>query len=267
MIQPIQASPAKGRTIQSLLAASAIGLGVAAVLIQIDKGNPVDAAQNEVEPESLSFTTYSHVEQLRRSGSLSDEDLAALEMDEAEAIAVLGRLVDWCKANERALSEAQQSVARATNELREHNRLARIGEATQSELSSGREKIENLTEARKSQRELVDAGSVYAMRGAPGKTSAWAQAKELNGKASLEMRYVPGIDELRIKSLNDEAKRQGVFLEKVLSRSEKDALAAVRQRISSRLSAIRSAEATALPMPEELKQDTEDLVFTDLLLE
>ena len=267
MTKPLPFSKAKQRTVQGLLAALAIGLGVTAVMTQIDRGNPVEAAQATAEPETLSLVTYTHVERLRRSGGLANEDLAALDMDKTEATAVLTRLADWCKTNERVLYESEQSVARAQNVLRENQRLARTGQATQRDLTEGKTKIEALYEAKKAQEELVETGTAYAMQAAPDKSSAWTRANELKGRASLEMRYVSALDKSRIDSLNDEAKRRGVGLEKVLSRSELRQLSEVRNRIRLKISGIQAAEALALPKPVELRLDEEELQLVDLLRE
>ncbi|MBX2851909.1 MAG: hypothetical protein KTR15_09210, partial [Phycisphaeraceae bacterium] len=69
MTKLLPSSKAKRWTIQGLLAASAVGLGIAGVITQIDRGNPVEAAQAEPkdEPRGLSLVTYSQVEQLRQS--------------------------------------------------------------------------------------------------------------------------------------------------------------------------------------------------------
>ena len=260
-------SRTKRWTIQSLLAVSVLGLGTAGVMTYIDQGNPVEAAQAEAEPEAISLLTYSHVEQLRRSGGLSNEDLAALDMDETEAAAVLTRLADWCKVNEEALSDSQRSVARAQNEVRENQRLTRTGQATQTELADGNKKIKALYEATKAQQELSETGTAYAMQAAPGKSAAWARANELKGRTSLEMRYLAGLDKNRLDSLNAESKRRGVTLEKALSRSELRELARVRDRIRIKMAGVQAAEVVALPMPRELRLVEEGLHSPGLLVE
>lgn len=261
MIKLFHSSSAKRITIQSLLAASVVGLGVAGVMTQIDQGNPVEAAQTkaQAEPSGLDMATYGNVETLRRDGGLATEDLAALGMDEAEADAVLTRLADWCQANEKALSQSHQAVQHAQNDLSEQQRLARTGQATQRELADGTKKIKTLYEAKKAHDELTRTGSSYAMQGAPEKSVAWQRANELKGAASMEMRYLAGMDKQRIRSLKSEAGRQGVSVEKALSSSEQRDLSEVRSRIRARLPGIQAAEAAALPLPEELRLIQEEL--------
>lgn len=269
MTKHLPSSRAKRITIQSLLAVSVVGLGVAGVMTQIDQGNSVEAAQAEtqVKPTGLDMATYGNVETLRRVGGLASEDLAALGMDEAEAGAVLNRLADWCQANEKMLSESQQAVQHAKNDLREEQRLARTGQATQRDLADGNKKIKTLYEAQKARDELTQTGSAYAMEAAPGKSAAWQKANELKGATSIDMRYLTGLNDQRIKNLKSEADRKGVSIEKAMSRSELRELSEVRYRIRTKMAGVQAAEEATLPLPEELRLIEEDLEFEDLLLE
>lgn len=249
-MKPLQSSKAKRWTLQGLLAASVVGLGIAGVMTQVDSSNPVEASQVDPGPpaDGLSLDTYREIQKLRRNNGLTTEDLAALGLDQAEATAVLTRLVDWHGANEQALSESWQAFQQAESDLHELERLARTGLATTQDLAGGDQKIKALADAKKAQDALFATGSAHAMQAVPTKSAAWSNANGLKARASLELRHIGGMDASRIDFLTSESERLGISLEQVLSASEAQELAAVRSRISAQKPAIEAAEATALAL-------------------
>ncbi|MBX2851141.1 MAG: hypothetical protein KTR15_05280 [Phycisphaeraceae bacterium] len=260
MTKHLTSSKAGRWTLRGLLAASAVGLGVAGVLTQLDRGNPVEAAQVQEQPAGggLDPLTYSRIEQLRRATGLKNNDLAALGATDAEASAVLTRLVEWCEANEAAVTQARRAVNAAKGDLREQQRLVRIGQASDRQLTDADGKAQAVADAEQAYAGLLGTGAAYAMQApgmAPGKAAAWQDAAALNGLIDSDLCYLPGMDANRLGWLQGEAERRGVALEQVLSISEQQELRALRERVSAGMPGILVAEAVTLPPPEELRSD------------
>ena len=260
MTKHFSSSKTRRLTLQGLLAASVVGLGIAGVVTQLDRGSSTAAAQVEVQPQGdrLDLLTYSRVEQVRRAKGLSNTDLAALGVTDSEASAVLARLAEWCETNAAAITQARQAVNTAKSDLREQQRVVRIGQASQAQLTDTGGKAQAVAAAQQAYTSLLDTGAAYAMQAsgmAPGKAAAWQNAAALKGQVDSDLRYLSGMDASRLQTLEAEAARQGVALEQVLSISEQQELRTVRERISARMPGILVAEAVVLPAPEELRAD------------
>lgn len=248
-------------TVQGLLAASVVGLGIAGIVTQLGRGNPAEAAQVEATPgqAGLALDTYSRVERVRREAGLGNQDLAALGLSCTEAESVMTRLVEWCEANEAGITRAIAEVTTAKRERREQQRLVRIGEASERELADANGKIKAVADAVQAYTELMKAGALRALQAsAPGTSTAWQRASGLKGKASIEMRYIDGMDEDRLAYLETESKRQKAEISEVMSYSEKQACQAVRDRMKASMPGVLLAESLALPLPEELRDELGD---------
>ncbi|MEM9109394.1 MAG: hypothetical protein AAGC72_05170 [Planctomycetota bacterium] len=258
MTKQLPPSIAKRRTIQSLLAVSAIGLGVAGVMTQIDRGNPAEAAQAEdpAQPSELAELTYSRVHELRRQNGLENKDLAALGLTQSETSAVLTRLVQWCETNEAAITSARQAVITAKRNLREQQRLVRVGQASERQKSDADGKAQALADAEHAYASLLNNGAVNAIE-APGidlaKASRWQAGSLLSDRLDHELRLIPGMDTGRAGMLESESARLGTAVEDVLLPSEQRALQSLRETRRSSMAGVLVAEAVVLPVPEGLR--------------
>lgn len=261
MTKLLHSPSAKRLTIQGLMALTLLGIAATLIVTNLDNGNPVEAAQAEAVSEGLDMTTYGNVDAVRRAAGLESKSLAALGMDEAEATAVLTRLVSWCEANEKSLADTKQTVYRAERELHQQQRLVRIGQATARQLSDADGKAQAVKDAKQAHDKLMKSGAAYAMQGAPSKADGWERALSLKDQATTDLRYVSTLDARRLGELHSDAKRQKVAMEKQLSYGEQRELKAVRERITTSIPAVRAAEETALPLPLELRVPVEgDLI-------
>lgn len=266
-------SKTKRLTLQGLLAVSVVGLGVAAVVTQIDSSNPAVAAQAEAAEapaEGLEMAVYSNAMRVRREAGLRDRDLAALGMDESETTAALERLVEWCQTNEKALQRSSQQVYRAERELHDQQRLVRIGQADEGQLKDARGKAKAVRKAKQSHEALIDSGAAYAMQ-APGiasnKADRWRRSAELKGEVDSDLRYLPGMDSRRLEDLTVQSKQQKTKREEALTYREGQALKAVREQVKDSLPGVRKAVEVAMPLPMELRLVPEELLLEDEDLE
>ncbi|MEM6260714.1 MAG: hypothetical protein AAGI37_20900, partial [Planctomycetota bacterium] len=103
MTKQLPSSKAKRRTIQSLVAVSAIGLGVISVMTQIDQGNPAQATQVQEPAEEdkriIDVDTYYAMMRLRGELGFAHRDLSAAGCDTAATHAALTNLLDWYETN------------------------------------------------------------------------------------------------------------------------------------------------------------------------
>lgn len=251
-------SKATRYTLQGLLAASVVGLGVAGVMMQVDSSNPVEAAQVQEaqKAEDLDLLTYSRVQSMRQRASLENKDLAALDLSGEQATAVLTRLVQWCETNEAAITQAQQAVTVAKRSLRDQQRLIRIGEASERQLADAGGKAQAVQDAEQAYDRLIESGTDYAMQSsgmATGTITNWQRAASLKDETPSDVRYLPGMDADRLERLASDAKRDRVRLEGALSYGEQQELKAIRERIQTRMPEVILSESLVLPPPEVLR--------------
>lgn len=84
---------ARRYTMQGLLGLATLGLVATVVITAADRSAPALASVADEQAEPLDLLLYSNATLLRRRASLQDKDLAALDLTQAQAEAVLGRLV------------------------------------------------------------------------------------------------------------------------------------------------------------------------------
>ncbi len=263
MTKHLPTSKAGRLTVQSLLAASVVGLGIAGIATQLDSGNPAEAQVEVAQPPApeesgLPLDTYSRVERVRREAGLGNQDLAALGLSRTDTEAVMARLVEWCEANKAGITRAKAAVTTAKRELREQQRLVRIGEASERQLTDAGGKAKAVVDAEQAYTDLMKAGALHALQApeiAPGTSTTWQRASGLKGMAKTELRYAEGMDADRLAYLETEAERQKAELSEVMSYKEKQACQAVRDRMKASMPGVLLAESLALPLPPELRDE------------
>jgi len=200
----LSSSKARRLTLQGLLAASVVGLGIAGVFTQFDRGSATASAQVETQPQDkgLDLVAYRRVVQARQSMGLENKDLAALGLSDAEASAVLTQLVQWCETNKAAITQARQAINTAKRELRDQQRLVRTGQATSRQLTDADGKARSVEEAEAGYANLLNNGAASVMQAVPGKTTAWQNAAGLKGQLDSELRYLTGMNASRLQTLS-----------------------------------------------------------------
>lgn len=158
------------------------------------------------------------------------------------------------------MARAEQAVYAAKRELAVQDRLVRIGQASERQLVDADGKAAAVQAATAARATLMKAGALHAMQGASGKITAWEQVLALQDQVASDLRYLPTMDASRLDHVRSEAKRQKVRLERVLSYTEQQALAQVRERVKVRIGGIHAAEEAAMPLPLELRPVPEALL-------
>ena len=241
-------------TVQGLLAIGAVTLGIWGISMNIGndaqaQSEGADGGSAAVEP--LDPVVYSHARAVQKAAALSADDLAALDLSQSQAEAVLGRLATWCESNKQRLVDTESAIFAAERDLTLYHRQKRTGQATQQELASYTDKTLALKSAIEARQALMLEGGADAIGAVPGKTAAWQHASSHARNLPVELRHITSIDKNRFVQLDATAKQQGIKLEAAMSFQEKQALDAVRQRIKSKKQTMLAAEQAALPDPDD----------------
>ncbi len=276
---------------QATIAAGVIGLGVAGVVMSLPAqanlkaptakqgqlSEATDRGQEQVE-DKVEASVYSQVMRLRGDIAMTNGDLAALGLNEAQAEDVLTRLVEWVETNQTALIAADNKIETARQKLALLQRRIRTGEADTREiggLSNLHRAVADADAACKTLR--VQAGT-HAVAPAPGNIqSQWAQASA-NAHLPVDLRHVPGLDEQRLRALMGNAPPApgtpgsggaqtavgGVGLIAAgLTFSEQSDRAQATTNIQTHLPGVAAAEARVLPVPTELQDDEAGMLLDE----
>jgi len=258
--EPIQTSKTRRYVLQGLLVLAAGGLVVSVVLSDVDSDSPVFAQQAAEEAQPMEYQLYKRYMLLRRRMGLEGIDLAAMDLSQSEAEAVLTRLVSWCDTNQQAMEQAQSAVNNAERGLAEQDRLVRIGQASPAQLADNDGKRTAVSNALQAYEDLLEEGARHALQASPSKIPAWERAIALNNDTPHALRYVSTVDETRLDQLKAEAKRQGVKIDRALSYGEQQELATIRTRINSNIDAMHEVEEAVMPLPLELRPVPDELL-------
>ena len=239
-----------------------------------------DTTEPALEPGA-----YSQVQQLREQWALTNADLAAMGLTQAQAEGVLDTVKAWYTANAATLGRRDQAVRAARTQLWEAYRRINMGPKDESLIRSVPTLQNNLVAATAARQQLIDSGlpGIEAKLGGAQRT-IW-QAARANAKAPTALRYASdlGGDQVeayrkrqlrRSRELNSVDRSSpfqsarvipgagalpGVGATLTVSQVQQTALAKENQRLS--MDGVLAAEAEVLPTPEAWRDD--DLVLAD----
>ncbi len=255
--------------LQGLLGAGAIGLGAWGVFLNVSTpdwlASTAQAQTSGETPEAqaepgLDRAVASHVMRSCHAVALTAEDLAAMELSEGQAEAVLTRLAEWTEQNQARLDAADQAVTNARRALVHYERDLRMSQAapdlsgldidlpvepirqTRPDPNRLRELRTNVSEAVSAVEALRFATGEYAMQVVPHKADQWRRAAQFSESLPVELRHLSTISTDRLKRVMEEAGRRGVSIEQALSFSERQQVESNRNHIDQHLDAMRRVE-------------------------
>ena len=262
MTKHFSSSKTKRWTLQGLMAASIVGLGVTGVMTQFDQDNPVEAAQVEEQTsKSLDADTYYAIERLRSELGLGQRDLSAAGCDTTATNEALIKLLVWYEANKSSLYSARNAVLAARKDIFEAEKTR--GDESQSRLQALATALE---EARGTLR-LVEAQAIVEVETALTESQRQRlAAARANTNITGVLRYVPSLSDTQKQNIAAaQAKRSttdAVLSAASLSWSQQQELAAIQADATRRHLEVAEGEAAALPVPESVRLEREQ-VFSD----
>lgn len=211
MTKHLTSSKAKRLTLQSLLAAAVVGLGISVAMTQVDQSNPVEAAQVEAKAEPVDPWVYDRTQGIRRELALTNADLASMGLGLEESKAVLAGLKDWVEQNRDQLEAKDRAVQLARRDLQLAQRSVRVGPRDEAVIRGlpGLEKA--LTNAATSLQELHDsAGQSIEGRLTADQRSAWRTAKaNIEAGVPSRYRYASNLNETQRTRIKEALSRRG----------------------------------------------------------
>ncbi len=254
-------SRAKRRTIQSLLAASVVGLGIAGVMTQFNQGNEVKAAQVEPQVDPVDPWVLDRTQDIRRELALTNGDLASLGLGLEEAKTVLTGLKTWVEQNRAQLEAKDIAALQARRELQLAQRSVRVGPRDEAVIRGLPGLEEALTDAATSRKNLYEgAGQSIEGRLTNEQRAAWQTAKA-NLEAGVPSRYrfaanLNDTQRTRIKEAlskrnTDPSRSRYADADQELSSFQSQAVVAARANQASKMEAVLQAEGEALPQVVE----------------
>lgn len=250
----------KRRLPQGLLALGLIGVagtGIAWSILPDFSPWVTTSVQIQGEPgdaDVVRADLYSEVMRVRRDAMLTNQDLAALELDQADAEAVLSRLLEWVGTNEVALRRSRNAVTAAERALAEQERLLRTGEGGSRILEDLEAARTAVGAAETAYRAGCAQGVGYALADAPGRPAErWARAAE-HRDLPVELRYLSSMNMQRAKELLSGMADGRPLPLGVLTAFEQSGADQVREAVASHARGVSAAEAVVLPVPTELRE-------------
>ncbi len=267
-------SPTRRFVVQGMMAAGLLGLGVTGVVMSVpaearwntqgpDKAasaKQIQSGEQATAENTIDAALYSRVMRLRNEIALTNDDLAAMGLTQAQAEDVLTRLLDWVETNQPAMIQADNALRDARRAVVALQRRIQTGEADELEVQGFGDLYQVVADADAARKTLRHQAGAHAVAPAPENLrSQWAQA-HANAHLPADLRHVPGLDEQRLRSLLGSApETPGVSAASALgvglTLSEQDELDSVRNRIHANRAGILAAEAEVLPLPAELLED------------
>ena len=268
--------------VQSVAAAGVLGLGVAGVVLSVpaeahltaaadDKSLSAKQAQPggvsdhpQAEPAvEIDSAVYSRVMRIRDDIALSNPDLAALGLTEAQTEDVLTRLVEWVESNQAALIQADNAAEAARREVALLQRRIRTGAADVQEVATLSNLHRAVADAEAVCESLCADAGTHALAPAPGSVrEQWGQARD-HAQLPVELRHMPTLSDQRLRALlsnnTPEAAAGGgtdeAVIQSGLTLLEQDACEDIRAAIQTNLPGVAAAEARALPLPASMRDD------------
>lgn len=259
MTKHLSSSRVKRLTQQGLLAAAAVGLGVAGVVIQLEAGSPLEAAQVAPEAEAVDAWVYERTQAIRRELALDSENMAAIGLGLDESKAVLTGLKEWVEGNRHQLEAGDQAQMRAQRELQLAQRSVRVGprdEAVLRGLPGLEQAYTDATEARQGLHR--DAGRAIESRLTADQRALWQTAKtNIAAGVSSRYRFAPNMDAdqrdqvrdaLAVRSIDRNSSRY-TEADRQLTASQREAVATAESNQARNMAAVQQAEEEVLPLP------------------
>ena len=203
------------------------------------------AVGNLVEPQQATDTgtdpvVYSRVQQLRQELALTNLDLAAMGLSQAQAEGVLQRLIDWQAANEATLAAREQAQHQATGALRQAYQKINVGPRNDRLIQQVPTLEAQVQEARQQQTQLLDGFiASESVRLDNTQQRIWAAARA-NPAVSSDLRYISNLDAAQVKS-------------EQLSLAQRQEQQQARDNQRLAMPQVLAAEQKLLPLPEEFK--------------
>ena len=253
----LSSSKAKRLTIQSLLAASVVGLGIAGVMTQANQGNEVKAAQVEPQVDPVDPWVLDRIQGIRRELALTNDDLASMGLGLDESKAVLTDLKTWVEQNRTQLEAKDIAVKQARRELQLAQRSVRVGPRDETVIRSLPELEKALTDAGMSLKDFhEDAGQSIEGRLTNNQRAAWQTAKaNLAAGVPSRYRYATNLNETQRNRIKEALRQRGTDptrskfadADQELSGFQNQAVVAARANQASKMEAVMQAEEEALP--------------------
>lgn len=228
------------------------------------QAGPVESASAAAE-DKVEASVYSRVVRLRRDIAMTNQDLAALGLTQAQSEDVLTRLVEWVESNRQPLIQAENGVESARQQLVELERRVRVGEASEQDAQA----LEGLYSAVIQSEALCNAlyeqaGSHAIAPASAGVRSRWETARRYSYLPPA-IRHLPGLDAGLVNNLLEAVSASqagspgsfagGAALTEALPSSSRQAMNEVAERIRANLPGVRLAELEVLPVPVELRDE------------
>lgn len=270
---------------QSLASAGVLGLAVTGVALSLPTDAHLKAAtiskqpqpgEGPVQPESdreIEASLYGRVMRLRDDIALTNDDLAAMGLTQAQAEDVLTRLLDWVETNQPAMIQADNALRDARRAVVALQRRIQTGEADEFEVQGFGDLYQAVADADAARKTIRHQAGAHAVAPAPESIRAqWAQAMD-NTHLPADLRHVPGLDEQRLRAmlgnaLNTQSVSSGSaggggVIEAGLTPSELDDRQEIRIAIQTNLPGVAAAEAQVLPAPTALGDGEDAMEWED----
>lgn len=273
MTKQLPSSRARQLTIQGLLAASIVGLGIAGVMTQIDQSNPVDAAQVEeqadVKAETVDPWVLGRTQDIRRELALTNDDLASMGLGLDDSKAALTSLKTWVEQNREQLEAKDLAILQARREIQLAQRSIRVGPRDEAVIRRLPSLEESLADAATSLQELHEGAGKSIEGGLSNdQRAAWQTAKaNLAAGVPSRYRYAASLSETqrtRIKEAlsqrsTDPTRSKFAGADQELSAFQNRAVVAARANQASNMEAVLQAEEETLPqeIPTQVELPTE----------
>ena len=195
----------------------------------------------------------SRLERLRGDLGLTNRDLAAMGLSEAQAQSVLQALLDWSEGNQARVDAARSAERVAQAQLREATRKVRVGPRDESVIRSLPRLRDQVEQKRRARTALqAEAAALVEARLDGAQRGRWLTIRGQR-HAPGELRYVPGLDAAALSGTE----------RATLPLGQRRAIDQARSRIRTNLPGVLDAEEAVLPMPPAIETSRTDDAPTD----
>ena len=219
-------------------------------------------AQTSSEPEPMELAAYERVRSLREQLSLTSRDLAAMGCDEQAATATLDALKAWDARNHQQLIDARNAARAKSREIRDYERLVRLGRATgDAESTVKRMRSEHASARANVDQVLADAAAAVDAKLTPGQRDVWQTARHNKALGvPSQHTYTPGIDPVartKLTAIAHARARGKQPTQSPLSFYEANQGQTAWAKVEANMDAVLAAEEATLPLPVELRDEQE----------
>jgi len=232
-------------------------------------GDRPASAQLSGDTPRMDVQVYQLTQDLREHLALTNQDLAAMGLDEAQATAVLTDLRGWVENNQGQIEARGQAVRQTQKALRDTQRSIRVGPRNETEIASVPGLQQDVANAVAAKSSLMNgAAAAIESRLTAAQRSVWSTARE-NAGLPTRYRYVSGIDAAQSAQIRaalsarggDAQRSRYADADATLTTGQRQAMRSAHEKQQLRLGDVRRAEQEVLPLPEELQ--TDDLILTE----